>query len=94
MKPRIIGKKILPKYFNAVRNGTKNFELRKDEDNIQVGEYLLLREWMDGHYTGQEILVEVIYVLRDCPEYGLMKGYCILGLGGWNWLQYNKEGQT
>ena len=32
----IIGKKILPEYFAAVKNGTKTFELRKDEDNIPI----------------------------------------------------------
>ena len=30
-----IEKKILPKYFRAVRKEEKNFELRKDEDNVQ-----------------------------------------------------------
>lgn len=30
-------KKILPKYFQAVREEKKNFELRKDEDDVQPG---------------------------------------------------------
>lgn len=37
-------KEILPKYFQAVRDERKNFELRKDEDNIQPGDVLILME--------------------------------------------------
>ena len=40
-----IEKKILPKYFRAVRKEEKNFELRKDEDNAQPGDVLILMEW-------------------------------------------------
>lgn len=40
----IIRKKILPEYFEAVQENRKKFELRKDEDNIQVGDELILEE--------------------------------------------------
>lgn len=49
-----IEKKILPKYFRAVRKGEKNFELRKDEDNAQTGDVLILMEWENGEYTGRK----------------------------------------
>lgn len=71
-------KKILPKYFAEVLAGNKTFELRIDEDNIQVGDTLVLKEW-NQKYTGRFIEVEVTYVLRDVPEYGLQEGYCIIG---------------
>lgn len=73
-----VQKKILPKYFRAVLCGEKHFELRKDEDNVQAGDILLLREWDNGHYTGREISKKVTYVLRKCSEYGLKEGYCII----------------
>ena len=76
---KTVEKNILPKYFQAVRNERKNFELRKDEDNIQPGDILILREWSDGQYTGRMEARKVMYVLRDVPEYGLMQGYCIIG---------------
>lgn len=76
---KIVRKKILPQYFNDVAIGMKHFELRKDEDNIQVGDTLVLCEW-DGDYTGMEITRYVTYVLRNVPEYGLMEGYCIIGI--------------
>lgn len=76
---KAIRKKILPKYFDDVKNRNKNFELRKDEDDIQVGDKIVLCEYSSGWYTGREVTRTVKYVLRDVPEYGLMNGYCIIG---------------
>lgn len=77
---KYVTKKILPVYFDAVKSGAKPFELRKDEDDIQVGDILELNEWKDKRYTGHKLICRVTYVLRNCPEYGLMDGYCIIGL--------------
>lgn len=75
-----IEKKILPEYFKEVAAGNKRFELRKDEDDVQVGDVLLLKEWIEGKgYTGFSTSRVVTYVLRNVPEYGLMDGYCIIG---------------
>ena len=70
--------KILPEYFQAVKTREKNFELRLDEDDIQVGDLLILEEW-DECYTSKSVCRHVKYVLRGVPEYGLMTGYCIIG---------------
>lgn len=75
---KVVKKKILPEFFWAVRAREKNFELRLDEDDIQVGDLLILEEW-DGYYTGEGVRRYVKYVLRNAPEYGLMDGYCIIG---------------
>ena len=74
-------KKILLEYFKEVQEGRKNFELRKDEDNIQVGDKLVLEEFnpATGSRTGRTVVRMVTYVLRDVPEYGLKEGYCIIG---------------
>ena len=75
-----IEKKILPQYFKEVKAFNKNFELRKDEDDAQVGDELYLREYIPGRgYTGETVLRPIMYVLRNVPEYGLMDGYCIIG---------------
>ena len=76
---KVIEKKILPKYFIEVQSGKKNFELRKDEDNIQEGDMLVLNEFNDGSSTGRSVIRRVTYVLRNVPEYGLQEGYCIIG---------------
>lgn len=70
--------KILPTYYNEVENGIKNFELRKDDRDYRVGDYLKLKEW-NNEYTGRVFYVRISYILKNCPDYGLKKGYVILG---------------
>lgn len=77
-KVKTIRKKIHPEFFKSVRTREKNFELRIDEDDVQVGDLLILEEW-DGFYTGENVRRYVKYVLRDVPGLGLMDGYCIIG---------------
>lgn len=76
---KVVKKKILPEYFRVVRAREKNFELRVDEDDIQVGDLVILEEWDGKVYTGSAVVKRVKYVLRNTPEFGLMKGYCIIG---------------
>lgn len=76
---KVVEKKILPEYFRSVVEGTKNFEIREDEDNLQICDVLILREWDGEKYTGREIAKNIDYVLRNIPEYGLMPGYVIFG---------------
>ena len=64
-----IRKKILPCYFADAKARRKNFEIRKDEDDIQVGDLLVLCEWDGEKYTGDEVSRTVKYVLRNVPEY-------------------------
>ena len=72
--------KILPKYYDQVLNHTKQFELRKDDRNYEVGDWVQFFEYENGEYTGRESnCFRIEYILRNCPEYGLMNGYCILG---------------
>lgn len=73
--------KISPKYFEDVKSGKKRFEIRKDDRDYKVGDLITLREYENGQYTGREIKnIPIRYILLDATEYGLMDGYCILGL--------------
>lgn len=85
---RQIEKKVLPEYYKGIRTHKKMFEIRKDEDDINPGDILVLREWDGEKYTGGKTRREVTAVLRGCPEYGLMEGYCILSLQtpGWDYF--------
>lgn len=71
--------KILPKYFKDVESGLKCFELRKNDRRFSVGDRIILKEWDGEKFTGKSIIYIIKYVLKDCPEYGLMDGYCIIG---------------
>jgi ASC-1-like (ASCH) protein len=78
--------KIWPEYFAAVVDGTKTFEVRRNDRNFRVGDIVELREWEQdatprhdvGAYTGRSTFRTVTYVLVDGD--GLEPGYVVLGL--------------
>ena len=69
--------KILPQYFEAVRDGRKRFEIRVDDRDYQIGDTVQLAEFDGDKFTGNFIEIQITYVLRNCEEFGLMPGYCI-----------------
>jgi ASC-1-like (ASCH) protein len=76
--------KTLPPYFDDVKSGKKNFELRRNDRDFQEGDTLILEEYNPCNelfgYTGRVVQAKVSYVLKNCSKYGLKDGYCILGL--------------
>lgn len=76
--------KTLAPFFDAVADGSKTFELRKNDRNYQVGDTLLLERWCEpGPLQDTKtapIRKTVTYVLRG-GQYGLDREFCILGLG-------------
>ena len=72
--------KILPQYFQAVWDGVKTFELRKDDRDYQHGDILVLKEWDGEKYTGSALCVKVTYILQNAERYGLESGYVIIGI--------------
>ncbi len=72
--------KILEEYFNEVRMGNKTFEVRLNDRNFQVGDFLLLKEFDPDReiYSGSEILCKVTYIL-DSPIF-LKSGYIIMAI--------------
>lgn len=67
------------KYFQAVVAHKKNFEIRYNDRDYQKGDILFIDEVQNETYTGNHTIRRVKYVLKNCPEYGLKKGFCILG---------------
>jgi hypothetical protein len=43
--PKKVVKKVLPEYFQDIMDGKKDYELRLDDFNIEVGDTLVLEEW-------------------------------------------------
>jgi ASC-1-like (ASCH) protein len=56
--------KIQPQYFEAVFSGEKSFEIRKNDRNFQVGDTLLLQEFIPEtqSYTGQFVERKITYI--------------------------------
>jgi len=75
--------KCVPPFFAAIRDGSKPFEVRRNDRDYQVGDVLVLAEWtfLPGTesfgFTGQEEARRVSYVLTEFP--GLEAGHVVLG---------------
>lgn len=78
--PRKHTVKILPKWFDDVASGKKNFEIRFDDRNYRVGDTLHLHEWERGKFTGREVTKVINYIYRGDGTYGVSKDCVILGL--------------
>lgn len=72
--------KTIQPYFNDVVKGYKTFELRKMDRQFTEGDTVILQEFDGEKLTGEEHRMDIDYILKDCPQFGLMEGYCILGL--------------
>jgi hypothetical protein len=76
--------KIWPKWFDAVQDGTKTYEIRKDDRGFAVGDIVVLEEFRSGvgAYTGRKVERRIVYISRgdDGESIGLHDGYCVLGL--------------
>ncbi len=61
-----IEKKVWPKYFQAIFEGKKNYELRLADWECKEGDTLLLKEWdpKTKNYTGRELSKKVKYVAK------------------------------
>lgn len=71
--------KTLPHMFDAVRDGIKSFEIRRNDRGFQAGDILFLRKYDPTHrgYLDDEPLVRrVTYVLNG---FGLDAGFVVMG---------------
>ena len=69
--------KTLHEYFISQLDGRKNFEVRYNDRDYQVGDILILREWNnDNGYIGVAIYLRVTYILDNLE--GLKDGYVVL----------------
>lgn len=67
-----------PQYFQAVLDGRKRFEIRKNDRGFEEGDKLLLKEYdADVHvFTGRRVEVTVTYI----TDYEQQPGYVVLGI--------------
>lgn len=72
--------KIAPEYFEAVSNGTKTFEIRRNDRDFKVGDIIKLKEFSDHLYTGPMVLVKVLGVFSGLSDYGVDPEYVVLSI--------------
>lgn len=71
--------KINPEYFKSVISGAKPFEIRRNDRNFKVGDFVALNEFDDkSGYTGESALYEITYVMTS-TEY-VKEGFAVLGI--------------
>lgn len=73
--------KTWPEYFNAIGDGRKPFEARKNDRGFQVGDTLELRE-VDPEtkqFTSRWIFCKVSYLLEG-GKFGVEPGWCVMGI--------------
>jgi hypothetical protein len=69
--------KCWPSFFADVADGSKTFEVRRNDRNFQVGDTLRLLEYVpDYDYTGDECSVKVLGVWSDLP--GVLPGHVVM----------------
>lgn len=74
--PKVHEIKIGASFFAEVVAGQKGFELRKNDRDYHVGDYLKMMEYDHGQQTGQFVVVKVTYMLESYT--GLVDGFCIM----------------
>ena len=72
--------KTLTEYFQDICSRSKTFELRKNDRDYKVGDILILNEFNGTELTGNKVKRTVIYILDNVEQYGLMKGFVIMGI--------------
>ena len=77
---RLATVKVPPETFRAIRDYRQNFLLIRDEDGFVEGDTVRLAEWDGENFTGRVATRLITFVMRHCPERGLMPGYCIIGI--------------
>lgn len=77
--------KTWPAFFQAIVDGRKPFEVRRNDRGFQAGDRLQLREWEPDKsststaYTGRAVTALVTYVLTG-ESFGVKDGFCVMGI--------------
>ena len=70
--------KIWRKYFDAVKNGSKKFEIRFDDRGYSEGDFIVLHEWSDAlqDYSGETIQKRIGFI----TGYEQQEGFVVFSL--------------
>lgn len=72
--------KTIPDYYQYIKDGSKTFEVRKNDRPFNVDDEIVLQEWdqLTERYTGEEWYGKITFIL-DSSEY-CKKWFVILGI--------------
>lgn len=74
--------KTCPDFYAKIVSGEKTFEYRKNDRNFQVGDILILREYIpvSNTYTGKSTACQVTYILPVPNAFPIRDNYVILSI--------------
>ncbi|WP_354472767.1 DUF3850 domain-containing protein [Lysinibacillus parviboronicapiens] len=67
---------MLPEYLESVVNGSKTFEIRKNDRNFSVGDTIFLNEFDAVKMTGRWTERVITYI----TDYEQKEGYIVMGI--------------
>lgn len=72
--------KTIQPHFDDVLWGRKTFEIRKNDRNFKVGDYLILEKYNQEtkQYEHGQVVVEITHILKDYPA--IDKDYVVLSI--------------
>lgn len=73
--------KIWPGFIDAIWDDLKRYEVRRDDRNYGVGDWLIMREWdPDTELWGADMLSAVVTHKTSGGHLGIPAGHCVLGV--------------
>lgn len=78
-QPKVHRLKTHAPYFTDVVTERKNFEVRKNDRDFEVGDILVLEEWFPCFYTGSFAVRRVTYILPG-GAFGIEEGTVVMGI--------------
>ena len=89
MHPTAHKLKCWPEYFKNLWNGSKTFEVRKNDRDFMVNDILILAEWNPDKelFTGKTVVKVITYIL-DGGNFGIEPGHVVMSLGDFDIDKY------
>lgn len=70
--------KIQPEYFEAVSSKKKSFEIRENDRDFEVGDWLILQEFIPDtkEFTGKEVVRRITYI----TDYAQQENFVVMAI--------------
>lgn len=81
LKESIHHLKVWPRYYDALADGSKRYEVRLNDRGFAVGHLLVFHKWdpdVGTYLDGPLLYAKVMGIAEDVP--GLMEGYVIMDI--------------
>lgn len=84
--------KLNDRYFDAVKNGIKTFEIRRNDRDFKIGDTLILKRYDEQAvleryakgcldiFVNDEIRCAITYILTHDEFQGINEGYCVMSI--------------